>query len=113
MKEKTFFLVPQVLSFRHAKQTSKNVADTTFNVLNAGARRTFFQVLVDHINKVSLAKGGCSPVIVFFSDVFTSAKYSLDVALETRKSLQSGSLKVFEFRNRYQKGIHVIFLRFL
>ena len=31
MKQKTFLLVSQVFSFRHAKQTSKNVADTTFN----------------------------------------------------------------------------------
>ena len=31
VKEKTFSLVSQVLSFRHIKQTSKNVADTTFN----------------------------------------------------------------------------------
>ena len=30
MKEKTFFLVSQVLPFRHTKETSKNVADTTF-----------------------------------------------------------------------------------
>ena len=30
--KKTFFLVSQVLSFGHKKQTSKNVADTTFNV---------------------------------------------------------------------------------
>ena len=30
MKQKTFSLVSQVLSFRHTKQTSKNVADTTF-----------------------------------------------------------------------------------
>ena len=29
--KQTFFLVSQVLSFRHTKQTSKNVADTTFN----------------------------------------------------------------------------------
>ena len=29
---KTFLLVSQVLSFRHKKQTSKNVADTTFNI---------------------------------------------------------------------------------
>ena len=32
MKLKTFFLVSQVLSFRCKKQTSKNVADTTFKV---------------------------------------------------------------------------------
>ena len=30
VKEKTFFLVSQLLSFRNIKQTSKNVADTTF-----------------------------------------------------------------------------------
>ena len=30
---KAFFLVSQVLSFRHTKQTSKNVADTTFKYL--------------------------------------------------------------------------------
>ena len=30
--KKTFFIVSQVLSFRHIIQTSKNVADTTFNV---------------------------------------------------------------------------------
>ena len=34
MKEKAFFLVSQVLSFRHTKQISKNVAGTTFNLLN-------------------------------------------------------------------------------
>ena len=32
VKQKTFFLVSQVLSFRHTKQTSKNVADTTFKL---------------------------------------------------------------------------------
>ena len=31
-KQKTFFLVSNVLSFRHTKQTSKNAADTTFKV---------------------------------------------------------------------------------
>ena len=30
-KQKTFFLVSQVLSFRLKKQTCKNAADTTFN----------------------------------------------------------------------------------
>ena len=30
---KIFFVASQVLSFRHVKQTSKNVADTTFNML--------------------------------------------------------------------------------
>ena len=30
VKQKTFFLVSQVLSFRYTKQTSKNVVDTTF-----------------------------------------------------------------------------------
>ena len=34
VKLKTFFLVSKVLCFRHAKQTSKNVADTTFNMRN-------------------------------------------------------------------------------
>ena len=32
VKQKTFFLVSQVLSFRHTKQTSKNVVDTTFKL---------------------------------------------------------------------------------
>ena len=32
MKLKTFLLVSQVVSFRHTKQTSKNVADTTFKL---------------------------------------------------------------------------------
>ena len=32
MKLKKFILVLQILSFRHTKQTSKNVADTTFNI---------------------------------------------------------------------------------
>ena len=31
VKQKTFFQVSQVLSFGFEKQTSKNVADTTFN----------------------------------------------------------------------------------
>ena len=30
-KKETFFLFSKVLSFRDTKQTSKNVADTTFN----------------------------------------------------------------------------------
>ena len=33
VKQKTFFLVWQVLSFRLKKQTSTNVADTTFNIV--------------------------------------------------------------------------------
>ena len=33
MKQKTFFLVSQVLSSRLKKQTSKHVADTTFKVI--------------------------------------------------------------------------------
>ena len=43
VKKKTFFFVSKVLSFRHAKQTSKDVADTIlgikpfcFNVTNKG-----------------------------------------------------------------------------
>ena len=35
MKQKTFFLVWQVLSFKLKKQTSKNVVDTTFKSLIA------------------------------------------------------------------------------
>ena len=31
VKQKTFFLVSQVLSFRHTIQSSKNVTDTTLN----------------------------------------------------------------------------------
>ena len=38
VEQKTFFQVPQVLSFRIKKQTSKNVADTTFKI----ARKTIF-----------------------------------------------------------------------
>ena len=34
VKQETFFLVSQVLSFRLIKQTSKNVADTTFKQYN-------------------------------------------------------------------------------
>ena len=34
VKLKTFFLVSQVPSLRLTKQTSKNVADTTFNLIN-------------------------------------------------------------------------------
>ena len=33
MKQKAFFPVSQVLFFRRTKQTSKNLADTTFNKL--------------------------------------------------------------------------------
>ena len=32
VKQKTCFLVSEVLSFKHKKQTSKNVADKTFKV---------------------------------------------------------------------------------
>ena len=34
VKQETFFLVSHVLSFRLIKQTSKNVADTTFKQYN-------------------------------------------------------------------------------
>ena len=34
VKQKTFFIVSQVLSFRYAKQTRKNVVDTTFKITN-------------------------------------------------------------------------------
>ena len=33
VRQKTFFLVLQVLSFRHTKQTRKYVADTNFKVI--------------------------------------------------------------------------------
>ena len=33
VKQKTLFLVSQVLYFRHTKQTSKNVANTTFKAI--------------------------------------------------------------------------------
>ena len=45
MKQKTFFLVSQVLSFRHQKQASKNVADTTFKDIK-------FPVKVRDIHKI-------------------------------------------------------------
>ena len=32
MKQKAFFLVSQVLSFRHTKQTTKNVVDTSSKI---------------------------------------------------------------------------------
>ena len=34
VKQKTFFLVSQVLSFRLKKQTRKNVDDATFNLVS-------------------------------------------------------------------------------
>ena len=33
VKQKTFLYVSQVLSFRYKKETSKNVTDTTFKIL--------------------------------------------------------------------------------
>ena len=39
-----FFLVSQVLPFKHAKESSKNVADTTFKELNSKVERNIFQV---------------------------------------------------------------------
>ena len=45
MKQKTFLLVSQALPNRHAKQTSKNVAYTTYknlvNILNSDSVKTF------------------------------------------------------------------------
>ena len=35
---KTFFLASQILSFRHTKQTSKNVSDTTFKYIKKGIK---------------------------------------------------------------------------
>ena len=42
--KKTLFLVSQVLSFRHTKQTSKNVADTTFKYNNAEYPGPYFEI---------------------------------------------------------------------
>ena len=46
MKLKTFFLVSRVLSFRHTKQISKNVADTTFKC----STNMILQFLADFFN---------------------------------------------------------------
>ena len=42
VKQKTFVLTSQVLSFRHKKQTSKNVADTTFKTLSQTSEKDPF-----------------------------------------------------------------------
>ena len=39
VKLKTYFFVSQVLSFWHTKQTSKNVADTTFKCVQRDITR--------------------------------------------------------------------------
>ena len=46
MKQKTFFLVSQVLSFRRKKQTSKNVVDTTFKLFYRGSKRDTLKHLI-------------------------------------------------------------------
>ena len=46
VKLKTFFLVSRVLSFRHTKQISKNVADTTFKC----STNMILQFLADFFN---------------------------------------------------------------
>ena len=41
MKEKTLFLASEVLPFRHTKQISKNVVDTTFeSIITSGILQT-------------------------------------------------------------------------
>ena len=52
VKWKTFFLVSQVLSFKHAKQTAKNVADTTFYFNESG--QLFFTAGICNYVKNSL-----------------------------------------------------------
>ena len=47
MKQKAFFLVSQVLSFRHTKRTSKNVPDTTFKDKNVSANILNKDLLLD------------------------------------------------------------------
>ena len=42
VKEKAFFLVSQAFSFRHTKQTNKNVADTTFKAIIRNNQKKFF-----------------------------------------------------------------------
>ena len=42
---KNIFLALQVLSFRHVKQTSENVADTTFNMSVTSLRQTVIHKL--------------------------------------------------------------------
>ena len=44
MKRKTILIVSQVLSDRHTKQASKNVADTTFKYFNGTGIVAFLQV---------------------------------------------------------------------
>ena len=43
--KKTFFLFPQVVSFRLKKQTSKNVVDTTFKALKTIQTSTYNRIL--------------------------------------------------------------------
>ena len=50
--EKTFFLVSQVPSFRHTKQTSKNVVGTTFNF----AKTSKFLLIIHSEGLISIKK---------------------------------------------------------
>ena len=67
MKEKTFFLLLQVLLFRHTKQTSKNVADTTFK---GGKSILHDQNLLERYHKL----GGQSGITYTVATIFIFAK---------------------------------------
>ena len=51
MKQKTFFFVSRVLSFRHTKQTNKNIVDTTFNQKSSKGHFDETQRTLAEINK--------------------------------------------------------------
>ena len=52
VKQKTFFLVLQVISFRHTKQISKNVADPIFKVKGSKRKRHKGCKLVDITTRI-------------------------------------------------------------
>ena len=70
VKQKTFFQVSQVLSFRLEKQTSKNVADTTFKGLKK-APKLNYQVLHPGNNE-----GNFKLAIARFDETTISAVWS-------------------------------------
>ena len=72
MKEKTFFLLLQVLLFRHTKQTSKNVADTTFK---GGKSILHDQNLLERYHKL----GGQSGITYTVATIFVFAKSVKDI----------------------------------
>ena len=45
-KKNSIFLASKVLSFRHTKQTSKNVADTTFKVNDNSTNLSMFNLIL-------------------------------------------------------------------